>query len=234
MGEIEKIVEIGKLALRQQGATALTVADALLDQVDYEKAKEPKAPAAVAMTDELREALEMLPKVFGQAQVTEIRQLTETERRALGEEQRVVEAILKPLEMRAEAIKETVRHHMDQVALAEGKVGQDTETDRHGHYVIAAKGEPERVAIPGTDKEWSREYRAGAVSIEGHRLLEMYEAGEIDRKTYLAMTRQVRVFDEHKALAAMEKDPGLLPVFRKLIKRGRPVLSLYVRKAKKK
>lgn len=109
MGEIEKVVEIGKLALRQQGATALTVANALLDQVDYEKAKEPKAPAAVAMTDELREALEMLPKVFGQAQVTEIRQLTETERRALGEEQRVVEAILKPLEMRVEAIKETVR-----------------------------------------------------------------------------------------------------------------------------
>src|SRR5690606_31457679 len=183
MGEIEKVVEIGKLALRQQGATALTVANALLDQVDYEKAKEPKAPAAVAMTDELREALERLPKLFGQAQVTEIRQLTETERRAHGEEQRGVEANLKPLKLAADA---------------EGKVSQDTEADRHGHYVSAAKGEPERVAIPGTEKEWSREYRAGAVSIEGHRLLEMYEAGEIDRKTYLAMTRQVRVFDEHK------------------------------------
>src|SRR5690606_39902707 len=56
MGEIEKVVEIGKLALRQQGATALTVANALLDQVDYEKAKEPKAPAAVAMPDEDRQS----------------------------------------------------------------------------------------------------------------------------------------------------------------------------------
>lgn len=232
MGEIEKTVEIGKLALRKNGATVLTVAQALIDQVAYDAAKELKAPASVEMTEDLRQALTLLPKVFGQVQVTEIRQLTDDERSALGEEQDVIEAIQDALETREKAIKESVRHHMDLVAIAEGKVTKDTETDAHGHYVVASKGNPERVSIPGTDREWSREYRAGRVEIDGDRLLDLYEAGEISRKQYLAMTKAVRVFDETKAMAAMEKDPGLINVFRKLIKRGRPSLSLYVRKAK--
>lgn len=234
MGEIEKVVEIGRVALREDGATALTVAQALIDQVDYTKAKDLKAAASVEMTEDLQQALTLLPKVFGGTQVTEIRQLTGSERAALYEEQQVIGVVLSAMKTRDEAIKETVRHHMDQVALATGQVTKDTETDAHGHYVVASKQNPERVSIPGTDKEWSREYRAGKTEIDGDRLLDLYEAGEIDRKTYLAMTREVRVFDEAKAMAAMEKDPSLLHVFRKLIKRGRPSLSLYVRKASKK
>lgn len=232
MREVEKVVEVGKLALRKEGATALTVAQALIDQVNYEKAKGLKAPAAVEMTEDLKQALALLPKVFGQVQVTEIRSLTEDERAALGEEQDVIAAIQDVLKIRDAAIKESVRHHMDLKAVAEGKVTEDTETDAHGHYVVAAKGKPERVAIPGTDKEWSREYRSGKVEIDADRLRDMDEAGEIDHEVYLSFTKQVRVFDEARAMAAMEKDPSLLHVFRKLIKRGRPSLSLYVRKAK--
>lgn len=232
MSEVEKVVEVGKLALRKDGATVMTIATALIEQVDYAKAQAPKAPAAVEMTDDLTANLAELPKVFGKTQVTEIRQLTEAEREALGREQDVIEGIQDTLKVRLGAIKESVRHHMDLVAVVEGKVTKDTETDQHGHYVVAAKGQPERVAIPGSDKEWSREYRAGKTEIDGDRLRDMYEAGEIDRKTYLAFTREVRVFDENKAFAAMAKDPSLLAVFKKIIRRGRPTLSLYVRKAK--
>lgn len=228
--ELEKIIESGRIALRKDGATAESVATALVEAVEYEAAKKVAAPKAIELTPDLLKALSALPGVFGRQQVTEIRQLTEAELKALGEEQLVIEEITKPLTTRREAIKEIVRNHMDEQARAQGKVTEDTLVDAKGHLVVAAPKQPEQVEIPGTDTVWSREFRKGSVDIEPSRLLDMYEAGEIDRKTYLAFTREVRVFDEHKAMAAMAKDPSLLRVFRRLIKRGRPSTALGLRK----
>lgn len=233
MSSVEKVVEVGKVALRQEGADLKSVAAALLEDAPYDAPATVTAPAVIEMTDDLVSALAVLPAVFGTTQVDSVRTLSLTELEAMGREQDAIDRVIKPLETRREAIKDAVRSHMDLVAVAMGKVTDETERDAHGHLVVARKGEPEQVTIPGTTKAWSREFRAGKVEIDGGKLLDLYESREITREQYLAMTREVRVFDENKAFAAMAKDPALLKVFRKIIKRGRPSTALFVRKLKK-
>lgn len=232
MGEIEPVIGQGRMALRQENATLKSVAAAMLADAPYDPAEDLKPAESVTLSTKLLMALKDLPVFFGRHQVTQIRQLTEIELRDLGAEQQVIDQIMKPLEARREAIKETVRHHMDLTAVADGKVGPHTERDANGHYVVARKDDPERVPVPGSNKAWSREYRSGRVEIDGRKLLDLYDDGEITREQYLAMTREVRVFDEEKALRSMSKDPSLLNVFRKIIKRGRPGTSLYMRNQK--
>ena len=232
MSDIEGVVKVGTLALRADGANVKSVAAALLEDAEYVPAEEAKAPATVEMTPELTAALRVIPHVFGGIQVDTIRTLSIAELERLGGEQDAIDQILKPLETRREAIKDAIKNHMDRRAEMLGLVTDETPRDAHGHVVIARKGEPEQIQIPGTGKVWSREFRAGKVEIDPDELLAMYERGEIDRKTYLSFTREVRVFDEAKAFAAMAKDPGLLKVFRKMIRRGRPSTALFVRKQK--
>lgn len=232
MSDIESIIAQGRLALRKDGADLKSVAAAMLEDEPYDEARTAEPAKRVEMSDALVHALGVLPAVFGSRQVTEIRQLTEEELRLLGEEQITISEIVKPLETRLEAIKETVRHHMDLTAVADGKVSADTERDSHGHVVVARKSKPEQVAIPGQNKVWSREYRAGRVDIDGARLLDLYETGEITREQYLSFTKAIRVFDEDKAFNAMAKDPSLIGVFRRIIKKGRPGTSLFLRNKK--
>lgn len=232
MSDIEKVVEVGTLALRADGADLKSVATALLEDAEYVPAAEAKVPDNVERTAELMAALKTLPHVFGGVQVESIRTLSIAEQELLGREQDVIDRILEPLKTRREGIKDAVKNHMDARAEKLELVTEETQRDVHGHYVVARKGEPERVQIPGTTKAWSREFRAGKVEIDANALLDMYEAGEIDRKTYLSFTREVREFDEAKAFKAMAKDPSLLKVFRKMIRRGRPSTALFVRKQK--
>lgn len=230
MGEVEPVFENGLRALAQNGATLKSVAAAMTADAPYDEPQELKAAPAVEMTDELVNAIGLLPAYFGQRQVTEIRQLTDDEVYDLGEEQRIIDAILGPLAARRDAIKETIRHHMDLTAIAEGKAGPETERDAHGHLVVARKGAPEEVVIPGTGRKYVRTYRSGSVEIDVAKLKQMALDGDIDHKDYLAMTKQVRVFDEAKALEAMSKKPHLLRAFQKVIKRGRPGTALSMKK----
>jgi hypothetical protein len=61
----------------------------------------------------------------------------------------------------------------------------------------------------------------------------MYEAGEITREAYLAMTKERRVFDEAKAFEALRKEPETyLPIIAAMGERSNPSTSLFVRKAR--
>jgi hypothetical protein len=228
--EIETVETIGRLALAQDGATLKSVAAALLAEAPLGEPKKLKVPAKVTMTDELVSALTVLPAVFAKEQVTAIRQLPPEELTDLAEEQETITAILKPLDTRLAAIKDAIRHHLDLTAVADGRVTPETEVDANGHYVVARKGMPDTLPMPGTNQAWSNEYKSGTTEIDGSKLLAMYEDGVISRATYLAFTKEVRVFDETKAFASISKDPSLLGIFKKIIKRGRSGSSLYVRK----
>lgn len=230
MGNAVQTVEgIGTLALKENGATLASVAKAMLTDEPFDAPKKAKPAVVVAMTDALVGALTVLPAVFAKKQVAEIRQLSPEELEILAEEYETLDAILKPLKTRQDAIKETVRHHFDQRGVASGRVDDDTEVDSNGHYVFARPQQPDVLPMPGTDKVWSNQYSSGSVSIQGEKLLAMYEAEEITRAQYLALTREVRVFDEEKAFASIAKDPSLLGIFKKIIKKGRPSNALYVR-----
>lgn len=233
MGELEAVAR-GLTVLREKGATLKAVATALLDDnpsTGAEKALKP--PKRVELTDTVVHALKKLPEVFGQVQPTEVRMLTDEESTALWEERKAINDILTALTTRKDAITDAVHNHMDLRAQAEGLVKRTTERDANGHVLLASKGNPERLAIQGTNEEWSREYVSGSVTIAAEQLPEMVEQGELPREVYLSMTRAVRVFDEGRAFNAMAKDPTLLGVLKKITKRGPARLSLYVRKQKK-
>lgn len=228
--EVQNVEGIGTLALKQDGATLSSVAKALLtDDASLSEPKPLKPPTKVSMTDALVGALTVLPAVFAKKQVTEIRMLTPEELADLAEEQETIEAITKPLKTRLDAIKDSIRHHLDLRGVAGGRVTSETEVDANGHYVFAKPQQPDILAMPGTSKVWSNQYSSGSVQIDGDKLLTMYETGEITREQYLAFTKEVRVFDEAKAMASMAKDPSLLVIFRKIIKKGRAGSALYVR-----
>ena len=204
-------------------------------------------PTPLELTPEQREALNMVPRFFGQVHPAEPKILDDDEMTALFGERQVLREVLEPLVGRDEVIKEIVRHHMDLVAeqsnvaipkdIVRGGslVAEASPRDKAGHYILASKGNPERAHIPGTNQDWSREYREGGISFANAAsdLLAMYEAGDITREQYLTMTREVRAFDEPKTMEAVRKDPETyLPILRAIAHRADNGTSMFVRKTK--
>lgn len=204
-------------------------------------------PKQVTMTEAAKDAIEDLPRVFNRVVPDGPKVFTDDEMVALYEERETLRQAMEPLSGRDEVIKEMVRHHMDLVALEDNRavprdvvvngnlVAQATPRDEKGHFILASKGNPERASIPGTGQAWSREYRQGAVSYANASsdLLALYEAGDITREQYLAMTREIRAFDETKVMEAVRKDPETyLPILKKVAVRTSDGTSMFVRKDK--
>lgn len=252
--EVEPILAQGRIALKS--ATSLAdVQKAMVEPYRADTARTemmpfPEVPAPVVLTDEVREALARLKDVFAVVQPESRRTLTEEERAAVHDERQVLKTIMGLLEGRDEALKTLIRHHMDTdaeergVAVPQAVVDPATgqviveATDRSadGHYILCAPQKPERCPIPGTNQEWSREYRQGAISTDPLVIEDMLAAGEITRAEYLAMTREVRVFDPNKAMDMAVHKPeyaeGILRAIKAMTKVGKPSVSLFVRKAR--
>jgi hypothetical protein len=231
--ELSPLIKQGQIALRE-GASLAAVAAAMLVEMPEVEALAPAAPtvpAPVELTPEVKQALEQMAEVFAAVQPTERRRLSDTEVAALYIERDVVKKVGEVLAGREENIKEYVRNHLDVVAEETGRTDANTPRDSKGHYVVAEKGKPERLPIAGTNQAFSREFRSGKASVDGSRLLDMYEAGEISREDYLSFTREMRVFDEDKALKAINDDPKRLEILARLAVPASPTTSLFVRKA---
>jgi hypothetical protein len=242
------LIEKGKIALRQGKSlkdVAIEIADPAPEHVVTAVAVPfPPVPAPLTITPEDKRALLDLPKVFGKVVVGERRTLAEDEITALRAEQEVLRQIENLMKGRDDAIKEYVRNHMDVDAEERGQavpkdvvrggkvIVEATPRDGSGHYILASKGNPVRVPIPGTNTEYSSEYRAGTVGINGSALDALLESGEITREDYLAMTVERRVFDEDKAKKALLAKPERLSILRKITTRSAAGTSLFVRKAK--
>lgn len=254
---LEPAIERGRIALRKPDATLKDVVEKMaedLPTIVYSSVEEFPPPAPVLeITPEQAEALIALPAVFGQVQPGVRRSLSEDEIRALYDEREVLRKIMACVATRDEAIKETMRHHMDvdaeergvavPKAVVDEKTGQviveATDRTKEGHYILCGPQAPERTPIPKTNLEWSREYRKGTVSTRTSpdEMLDLLNDGVIDRDAYLAMTREVRVFDETKALSAAVHSPDLRDQIIRAIKAmtsvGKPSVSLFIRKPKK-
>lgn len=231
MGEVE--ISRAKVEL-SKGASLDDIVAMLAAGAPYVEAKRPENPPAISMTDKLRAAISRLPLVFGRVQPEQRRQLSSDELRDAHAEFEVLKEAADLINERFEAVKEIIRNHMDLIAEAKGQAGANTETDKHGHYVVARKGEPERVAIPDAGLEFSREYRGGRSKVSEERLFELYELGEISREELLAFTVERRVLDNNKIMRSVADKPHLLGVLARITERGRPSTSLYVRKPKTK
>ena len=192
------------------------------------------------------EALLALPGVFGKVQPDSRRTLTADEVKGLWDERLVLKAIGDLLDSREEDIKTLVRHHLDVDAEESGRavskavidpethkvIVEATPRDINGHYVLAAPQQPERLNVPGTDQAFSREFRTGSISVDADLLLRLHEDGDLSREDYLSFTREVRVFDKAKALAAISKNPNLLGLLAKISRKGLASTSIQARKQK--
>lgn len=229
MGEFEMKTAVAKV---HEGGDLKSVLAALTEGQPYVTVKAPENPKPVRMTDKLRTALHRLPEVFGRVQPEQRRQLTSDELAEAYAEYEVLKEIDNLLETRREALKEVVRNHMDLIAEAQGLAGEGTPTDKNGHYVVASRGNPERTYIPGTDVDFSREYRSGSPNVSEELFRDLYEQGEISREDFLAFTVEKRVLDNNKIMTSVTKRPELLKVLARITVPGRPSTGLYVRKTR--
>lgn len=227
------VVQRGIIAAKT-GSSLKEVAALLVenDAVEvYAPAEFPPVAPRTVITAEHEAALEALPGVFGQVQPETRRALTDDERLALYREFETLKKVTGLLDGRLDAIKTSIRHDFDVQAEEAGVavpkavvrgghvVVEASPRDVAGHYVLGSKGKPERLPIPGTNVEWSREMRSGTLNIDGSLLEALAESGEVSREDYLAMTREVRVFDEKKAMEAIVKNPERLNLLRRITRR---------------
>lgn len=220
-------------ALKKDDATFKSVSAALVaETLPDAKAITPKAPAKTNMTPDLQAAVAVLPSVLGRVQPDRLRELSEVEVQDLHAEREALAEIVKTLATREKAIGQIIRGHMSMVAARTGEATNESEVDNDGFPIVGTKGDPHRFNIPGTSKAWSLERVEGTVGIDVDVLEDLVVDGVVTRKEYLAMTKTVRVFDETKTMNAIEKDPSLLGVLRRITTKGRARQSLYTRNAK--
>lgn len=192
----------------------------------------PKAPESIDLTKEQQEALKRLPDVFNSVKPATRTALSDAQVAAVRDEQETLRLLLAALVKRDEDIKEIVRNHMDVTAEKDGRADEKTPRDAAGHYILASKGNPERVKIPGTPDDYSREFHGGTITISGGDLDDLHAKGEVTRADYLALTVEKRVFDEHKATKAIKDDPSRMDILRRITKRGADGTALFVRKTR--
>ena len=250
---LQQIIERGTLALQHNRDMTLTeLAAAITDEVPAfwtapgQVIPFPEIPTPVTLTDEIKQALNALPEVFGKVNLQDRREMTDAEVLDVYKEHEALKALEDVLKGRRDNLKTYVRHHMDVQAEREDRAKAadvfDTETgekiadasprDKAGHYVLGEKGKPERLNIADTNQAFSREASSYKASLSGERLTELADAGVITREQYLALTREVRVFDEDKARKSIMKDKSLLGVLARITERGGMKSALYVRKAR--
>ncbi len=221
------------IAIHAPGATLKTVAAALVaDHTPPPVVVTPKPSVQIKMTDKLVRALTVLPAVFAKVQPETARALSLTEVKELDEEYAAIQEIAKALTARSNAIKNTMRIHMASVAVAHGDANSRTDIDAKGFPVVASQGAPQQLPVPETTHAWSLEYREAEVTVNDGQLVRMLNDGEITRAQYLALTKDVRVFDEDKAFASIVKDNSLLSVLRKITRKGTPSTALFIRDLK--
>lgn len=244
MTELVPVSRTQKIVLKD--APIRTVAETLLGSIPQDAAPEefPQVPDALTATKEIRDALRTLSQTFNKTIVEDRRTLSPDEVGAIGAEYEALQKVLKLITKREEQVKEIVRTHQDVEAEEMGKafpkdvylngnlVAPATERDKNGHYILAAKGEPNRTPIPGSTMAFSNEFSSGSVTEDLDYITRAYAAGEMDEKTYRALTVTRRVPDAEKARAYVLRtgDTGLLA---KLVKRGRNKSALYLRPLKK-
>jgi hypothetical protein len=195
-------------------------------------AERPKAPEVIPLpsliTPAQREALSLLPVVYGGVVPTEKRQLTPTELAQLLVERATLDTIGAMAEARKADIRTTVVNHFDKKLEASDAVTDETWVDREGHYVVAAK-EP----VMGTTQSWSWEERpASAPNLTELMLKDLANDPEsgFSKEDYLACTAQVRVVDENKLMLHLKKNPQLAHIFAKVLPAsGAKTGALYVR-----
>ena len=187
-------------------------------------------PAAAVISDDERKALAKVVEVFGQVCPTEKRALLSTEVDALIEEKQCLDTVKKMATNRlSDGIRTIVFNHFDtEVEAEEGFDADEAERDKTGFLLTNAEAR----GTGNTGKRFTREVSEGAptLDVEGLKALaEDPEFEEFTHKDFLAMTRQVRVVDEHRVMEVLKKKPTLVTAIARATKPGKKTVSLNLR-----
>jgi hypothetical protein len=216
--------------------TMLDLADMLAGPArEFSKADSLPQPAPkVKFTEVLRNALKALPDVFGVVMPDEARALDRHEVRALTDEVNAIDTVLKELNARKEAIKDSIRNHQDYQAKAEGlpegavRIAEGT---AKGHWLVAKKGEPFETPVDGYTDCWQQRYVSGSVSVNGSMIFDLEARGVVTHEEYLACTSSKRHFDASRLEALIRKDPARgLAILARMTTRSAPSASVYAPK----
>lgn len=205
----------------------------------------PKMPKEIELTPEVRKALKALPALFGQVQPQHRRKLDENEIQAIGEEYANIQTLLKLIGQREEDIKEIVRTHQDVEAEEQGRafpkqirrgqvvIAEATPRDAKGHYLLAKPKDPVKTEVPGGPLAFVNQFTSGRLRTDLEQLTRDYEAGELDRETYMAVTVTRRVVDGEKLKKHVLKT-GMVELMARVSQRGRASSSMNFRGLTKK
>ncbi len=221
---------------------AAKVASAAEQPLHAETKPFPRLPEHTELTAEAQRALRQLPAIFGWTEIKDRRSLTKEELDKLTLEETVIALVATTLKARDEAIRETIRVHMDVtaeetgIAIPKAKLGPDgavivpaTPRDQNGHYLLALPQDPNQVHVGPVI--WSQEYSAPAPKPSESVLETLHKAGEIDRNDYNAVTVATRRLDVDKLRIFIRRYPERgLRLLRQITVTGTPKASLYLRK----
>lgn len=160
--------------------------------------------AAENLNGQLLRSVEALPKVFGKVNLPVSRRaLNKVELAGLVNEKEEISAAKRALVKREALVTQAVSVHFDVVAERDGAATDgETPVDKNGHYLIGGSSAAQRqeARVPGIGGFFTREKSADKVDLSFEKLLVLYETGQISRKDFLGMTREVthRVIDEGK------------------------------------
>lgn len=219
--QVVNVTSAQKIALKGKSLTEVAK-ELIAPGTRAPEAKEPKFPVGVEVTDEVSTAIKEIGEHFNQVVPKSVRALNGPEVVKLTAEYEALDKVASLLSGRQADIKEYVRNHFDTTA------GEDYGVDSQGHKLVAGPKAPNVLEIPGTNKRWSNEYREGRTTTVSERLLDLYAAGDIDRKTYLRCTKQVRVVDE-ESVTDYVLETGDVELLAKLTDQGLPVQALNLR-----
>lgn len=225
--EIDTLVKTASAKINTAASLAEIVR--LLNPTEVSAAPPAKVPTPKEITEVERRAIEHLPEVFGRVVPTQVRALTPVEVSTLIEERETLDTIKKMVEARLKDITVTAHNHLD--AEYEASTPEDRRTalrDDAGHYILEG-----RIGSTERNQEFSRETRQGTASLDVSALAALdtgEDDAEISHTEYLSMTRQVRVFDEARAMDVLRKKPTLLRAIALATKPGKSGTSIYLRK----
>jgi hypothetical protein len=194
-------------------AKGKTLAEVLSGLVRPQKQqKMVKVAKATPLTDADKEALSLLPAVYGVVCPTARETLTPQERTLLMQERLIVDVVLGVAERRKEAIKTIICNDFDVTFETDNLVDEMTPVNGEGHYLLMGT---HQVPAAGTNHVWSWEVsKGGDPKINEGKLYDLChtEGSGLNHKDWLAMSYlpdNPRRFDEAKAFDYLKSHPEL-------------------------
>jgi hypothetical protein len=217
-----------RAALSKVKATVTDVLNAARPEKDLVALAETPIPRSAALNEEAEEAVSRVGKLLAELDLPDRRRmLTATELETLTRTYVEWDKASKGLTASREQIKAAIFNHFDAVAAHDGKIDLDTQHTKEGWAIVEDKTS---AVVPGLDVKLTREVAGGKTELDIDRLRDLVEDEVITQEDFLALTRQIRVVDEARALEWLRKNPGRAHLLLEGTRTGSARASLYLRK----